>query len=779
MKRSFLTSKRLLIPALLVTLPVLVVTGTALFLAHLETQRDLYILMSISLLVIALAGCIGWLHERSMSADLKNLSEALTHIASGEMNARVQLTSVDEIRQLGYAFNKMVARMENQSRLQARNLWLTDGMAALHKCLGENDDLLQLCTSAITVITTHLEAAVGGMYIINEDGSLSLKATHAHHKRRSQNNRIFPGEGVVGQALLEKKYFIINQLPKTYLLVRSGLGEIAPQEILVFPFLLHGTVKGIIELGTLTHFTDTQITFLQSVTESMAMAIAAAQSHARTTETLAQLSAQSQKLKDASHALRQSNATLEEQKQALQLSQAQLLEQQEELRVSNEELEEQAQLLEEQKHEADRRNVELLSAQEVLQRQTKDLQMANRYKSEFLSNMSHELRTPLNSLLILAKSFMDNEDGNLHEQQVEDARIIHSSGSDLLRLINDILDLSKIEAGRMGLTSDLLDLPSFASDLTHHFSSLAAEKGLTLTLECSSTKNWQPFRTDGEKLRRILKNLLANAIKFTKQGSVTLSLINVSKDEVAFAVTDTGIGIPEEKRCVIFEAFQQADGSTSRSFGGIGLGLNLSTNLAHLLGGTIHVESEEGKGSCFTLTLSPLPKSSDEPEIAPKKPVVPQLQPPLNLPSRFTHDEPCNLLLVEDDANARTAMIRLLQNQPVQVTEAATGSEALTHLQARMFDCVILDLGLPDIDGCELLELFAKKTTQSKIPIIVHSGRDLSRETYDQIKKHTDSIVVKGKNAPVRLLDEMAMLLCQTETAAPSLPVDVQETTEE
>ncbi|MEO5332297.1 MAG: response regulator [Magnetococcus sp. YQC-5] len=836
--------KPLFLPVALVALPVAMVAAVALFFLHqASVEEGLVIIPALSLLLIALARGVGWLHERSLSNDLMQLAHAADKMAEGDMTIRVHLSPVSDMSQLGSAFNTMAERMEIQQREQLQNQWLMEGMGMLHKLLGKNVELVQLSASIVSFLTTYLDAVVGAFYVVGENGTLSLLGSYAYHTRKTSNTLFIPGEGVIGQVLLEKKYIIISRVPVDYMVARSGLIETAPKTLLVFPFLLHGEMKAIVELGTFSVFTNQHLTFLDRVAESVGMALSAAQSRARMQATLIQLDQQRKTVEETSQALRLSNASLEEQKKALQLSQAQLLEQQEELRVSNEELEEQAQLLEEQKLAADRKNMELSTTQEELQRRAKDLQLANQYKSEFLSNMSHELRTPLNSLLILAKSFMDNEDQNLHARQVEDAKIIYESGSDLLHLINEILDLSKIEAGRMNVIPELIDLPTFAADIIRRFNPVALSKGLHLSLEISTTKNWQPFRTDSEKLGRILKNLLANACKFTKKGWVKLRFAAPPKEwspapdtfaheeAIAISVSDTGIGIPEEKRRLIFEAFQQADGSISRQYGGTGLGLTLSTQLARLLGGTIHLASEVGQGSVFTLILTPLPPSDEEPTqlVEPSVASPPTRQPalalkpdqplagsmgcaaggiqehnpwrglghplnpsqaskplqnhpdsngltpspmpePLTLPSHCSQSTPCALLLVEDDAHARSAMLHLLRNHPIQVTQAATGADALTSLQNHPFDCIILDLGLPDINGFDLLEEIAENYIGRTAPVIVYSGQELTRAEYDRLKKHTDSIVVKGNNSPTRLLNEMALVLTKNAPPPPTTP---------
>ncbi len=768
-------------------------------------QNGLWLIGFSALLLIILASTTGWQHERQISINLQQLINAATGLCSGNWSNRIQSSKIHELNQLNDLFNQMAEKMALQNQLQLEYQWHKEGISNLHKQLGKNNDLNQISKATIEFFTTFLDAVMGVFYVVGEEGNLQMLGSYAYHERKNPSNQFIPGQGVIGQVLLEKKWLIISEVPQDYSYTRSALGQAVPNTILIFPFLLNGEIKAILELGTFSQFTKNHLNFLDSVAESVAMSIMAALARARIQETLKQLQEKSNAIKETSQALQLSNKTLKAQKQDLQLIQAQLLEQQEELRVSNEELEEQAQLLEEQKQESDRKNVELIAAQTELQRKAKSLQVANQYKSEFLSNMSHELRTPLNSLLILAKSLMDNVDNNLLEYQVDDAKIIYESGSELLYLINEILDLSKIEAGRMTVTTELVNLPAFAGDIVRRFTHMATSKGLLLNLEISSTTHWQPFCTDIEKLSRIIKNFLSNAFKFTKKGRITLRLgepphswspptnmVN-PKQAIAILVKDTGIGIPADKCHLIFDAFQQADGSISRQFGGTGLGLTIATQLARLLNGTIHVTSEVGKGSIFTLIIAPLPPSdtqADRSQDQFTEPMAAVMTPPpfiLN-PSTVTPALPNEksqlsawglddeslikpsseqskqsiaqtLLIIEDDQNARTSLIRLMKDQPVTIVQAATGEEALILLRTQTFACMILDLGLPDINGFDLLDQLAEESIAPATAIIVYSGQELTREAYDRLKKHTDSIVVKGNNSPTRLLNEITLVL--------------------
>ncbi|HEV7785364.1 MAG TPA: ATP-binding protein, partial [Thermoanaerobaculia bacterium] len=430
------------------------------------------------------------------------------------------------------------------------------------------------------------------------------------------------GEGLVGQAALEKQPILLQNVPDDYIVISSGLGEAPPRNIMVMPVLFEGEVKAVIELASFTPFSQIHQVFLDQLAESVGVVINMIAANMRTEELLEQsqkltqeLQSQSKELQQQQEELRRTNAELEAQARTLKASEEALRDQQEELQQVNEELEEKASLLAEQNRKVEQKNAEVEAARHELEEKAEQLALSSKYKSEFLANMSHELRTPLNSLLILAKLLTDNKDGNLTEKQVEYSQTILSSGTDLLNLINDVLDVSKVEAGKMEINAGDVYLKDVSSYVDRTFRPVAEQKGLDLKVSIDPDVP-ETLWTDGQRLQQVLKNLLSNAFKFTRQGGVSLTVRKADKgrrfgnptldaaDEVmAFAVTDTGIGIPKDKQRLIFEAFQQADGTTSRKYGGTGLGLTISRELARLLGGEIRVESAEGEGSTFTLFL--------------------------------------------------------------------------------------------------------------------------------------------------------------------------------
>ena len=803
--------------------------------------------------------------------------------------------------------------------------WLKTGQAELSNAMRGEQDLPSLATHVITYLANYVNAQLGAIYLADKGKALHLVGSYAYATRKGNWNTFALGEGLVGQAALEKRSILFSRVPDDYLVVVSALGEAAPRQIIIVPFLYEGELKGVIELGRVDDFTETQRHFIEQVAENVAIAFHSAQARDTMQELLEETQRQAEVLEVQQEELRQSNEELEEQTQALKTSEQQLQVQQEELRQSNESLERQTQILERQKEELAQKNHDLQHAQHLVEEKAKDLELTSKYKSEFLANMSHELRTPLNSLLILSKLLSDNKEGNLTEKQIEYVRTIHASGSDLLELINEVLDLSKIEAGKMGLNLEDMSLHSLSSYIEQRFTHMAEEKGLYLNV-IQDDDLPAAITTDRQRVEQILKNLLSNALKFTSNGGVTVTLtrpsagVEFSRYELcpgsilAINVSDTGIGIPEEKQRLIFEAFQQADGTTSRKFGGTGLGLSITRELAKLLGGEIHLRSKEGEGSTFTLYLpeqvstsevemirekfekqhvEPLEESKnrghafsdlsssgdggvesirddrhdskgstdkflviieDDPKFAKilfelarekgfkgliagdgaaglqlayqytphaiildiglpgldgwsvmeklkqnpetrhipvhfisaydqdlaldalkmgaigylTKPVIPE-----DLQTAFEAIEGAisrhlkKLLVVEDDEATRMSICELLNNDDIDMTTVPSGEEALTLLRMSMFDCMVVDLGLGDLSGFELLEKIEHDETIAPLPIIVYTGKDLTKEEEAQLQNHAESVIIKGARSPERLLDEVTLFLHQVTAELP------------
>ncbi len=797
--------------------------------------------------------------------------------------------------------NMLESLRENRKQAEHRD-WLKTGIARLNEVMSGDPDLGTLASKVISEITTYLDAQVGALYLAQDgvDRTLSLKGSYAYKKRKNLSNMFALGEGLVGQAALEKQQILLKNVPEDYIKVTSAIGERVPSFICVTPFVYEARVKGVIEIGTLNEMTDLHLEYLEQVMPALAVAVETSESRTRLVQALTESQQLSEELQVQQEELRTTNEELEEQTQRLKESEEKLKVQQEELQVTNEELEEKNELLERQKQE-----VEL--AKKEIEAKAKELATASKYKSEFLSNMSHELRTPLNSLLLLAQSLAENKEGTLTDEQVQSARIIHGSGTDLLNLINEILDLAKIEAGRTDLRLGPLRALDFAEGVRAVFQPLAEQKGLLLEVTVDS-KAPEEIVTDRKRVEQVIKNLVANAIKFTQSGQVTveygrpspgadLSRSGLLPDRsVSIMVKDTGIGIPKEQQGVIFEAFQQADGSTARRFGGTGLGLSISRELARLLGGEIQLESTPGSGSTFTLYLpvalkpdhtpalpSPItrPASSnaardtgseknlqamvvqqieddrevvvegdkvvliveDDPKFARilcekchekgfkclaaatgeggldlavkhiplgiildirlpgidgwavlsalkddtrtrhipvhvvsveeasiesmRKGAVGHFTKPItreNLEEAFKRledtstDSPKRVLVVEDDENMRQRVVELIGDVDVMVDEASTGAQAIDAVRSTQYDCVILDIGLPDMDGRELL----KRLQEDKVelpPIIIHTARDLTTEEEIAVREYADSVVLKDVRSTERLLDEVSLFL--------------------
>src|SRR5262249_41438161 len=449
------------------------------------------------------------------------------------------------------------------------------------------------------------------------DGNFLLKlyASYAYKERKRLSNQFRPGESVVGQCALEKSRILITEVPEDYIKINSGLGESAPSSIVVLPVLFEGQVKAVIELASFQRFGEIHLAFLDQLTESIGIVLNTIEANMRTEELLKQSQSLAQELQSQQHELTETNRRLEHQAQSLRDSEELLKRQQEELQQTNEELEEKAQLLSDQKAEVERKNREIDLARMSIEEKAEQLALTSQYKSQFMANMSHELRTPLNSMLVLSELMAQDPEKNLTPKQIEFARTIHSSGADLLNLINEILDLSKVESGTMAVEPDDTSFVEVKEDVERTFEPVAANKGIEFAVSLGPNLP-QTIRTDSSRLQQVLNNLLSNAFKFTSEGNVGLRIemarkglvfnsdaLNQADNVVAFSVIDTGIGIAQDKHRIIFEAFQQADGTTSRKYGGTGLGLTISREIARLLGGEIRMVSSPGEGSTFTLYL--------------------------------------------------------------------------------------------------------------------------------------------------------------------------------
>ncbi|MEU5365773.1 HAMP domain-containing protein [Streptomyces sp. NPDC005925] len=550
----------------------------------------------------------------NLTRQVRAIARVATAVTRGDLNLKIDVDASGEIQELQDYINKMIANLRDTTIANKEQDWLKGNLARISALMQGRRDLEDVASLIMSELTPVVSAQHGAFFVamplldgkdlgVESDDDYELRMLGSYgYSMGSMPTSFRPGEALIGTAAEEKRTILVENAPSGYLKISSGLGEAPPAQVIVLPVLFEGTVLGVIELASFTPFTQIQKDFLNQIAEMIATSVNTISVNTKTE----QLLKQSQELTEQ---LRERSAELEQRQKALQ--------------ASNAELEEKAELLAQQNRDIEVKNTEIEEARQVLEERAEQLAVSMRYKSEFLANMSHELRTPLNSLLILAKLLADNADANLTPKQVEFAETIHGAGSDLLQLINDILDLSKVEAGKMDVSPTRIALVQLVDYVEATFRPLTAEKGLDLSVRVSPELP-ATLHTDEQRLLQVLRNLLSNAVKFTDSGSVELvirparddvpmkireqlletgSLTGPEADLIAFSVTDTGIGIAASKMRVIFEAFKQADGTTSRKYGGTGLGLSISREIAQLLGGEIQAQSEPGRGSTFTLYL--------------------------------------------------------------------------------------------------------------------------------------------------------------------------------
>ncbi len=867
-------------------------------------------------LTFIIVGMIAWLIVRSISRPIVQAAGIADSIATGDFHRRLDMQRTDEIGQMANALDRMVEKV-------AQNFHEKATMAELSDQMRGEQDISTLAIHIITHLVKFLNARMASLYLVDRNGeTMTLTGSYAFHKRKGLNSRIKIGEGIAGQAVLEKNMISITDLPEDYVRISSTLGDSAPCNILAVPFSHEETVLGVLEFASFTEFSDEQMEFLDNVTEHIAIAFRSAQSKQKVQELLEETREQAEELKQQSEELMATNEELESQATALKKFQQELESQQEELRETNAALEEKSEALMVEKKKIKNRNEELIAAKEKVEERSKDLALASKYKSEFLANMSHELRTPLNSLLLLAQSLKDNRDGNLTAKQEKAAGIIFESGNDLLDLINEILDLSKIEAGQIVKDVEEVLLTDLAENAETLFSHMAENKGVTFSVTLADDIPRAIF-TDRQRVEQILKNFLGNSMKFTSEGRIDLIFSRMEatapvrsetlqpEQAIAISVADTGIGIPAEKQRTIFEAFQQADGSTARKYGGTGLGLSISKELAALLGGEIGLVSEPGKGAVFTLYLpvgAEMPPEKEGEQQQAKQPLVPKIeistqayegggqerefavaddrdrlsdgdrvmliieddpkfaeilleqcheshfkalvtdngeeglrladqyrpsgiildirlpgidgwtvlstlksnagtrhipvhmmsaeevsrkamnQGAIGFLSKPVTREQLNkafdrfesvinkkikkLLVVEDDDNLRGILVDLVGNGDTETFEAGTGKEVEDLLAKHRFDCMVLDLGLPDCNGIELLQRLADAADLVVPPVIIYTGRELSRKEERELNKYSESIIIKDARSQERLLDETSLFLHRM---VKSMPVQKQQ----
>ena len=865
----------------------------------------------------------------TLTTQLRAISEVSQAVTQGDLTRSIAVEAQGEVAELKDTINQMISNLGETTRTNQEQDWLNSNMARFTGMLQGERDLETVSRLIMSELTPLVGAQHGAFFLMESpDGEgdefeLRLLSSYGYKQRKNVPTRFKIGEGLVGQSALELKPILITQAPEDYVRITSGLGEGAPVNVIVLPVLFEEQVLAVVELASFQRFTTVQQTFLEQLSESIGVVLNTIQANMRTEELLEQsqeltgeLQSQSEELQAQQEELQQTNKELEEQAASLKASEELLQTQQEELQQTNEELEEKAQLLEEQNRRIEIKNREIELARAALEEKAEQLALSSRYKSEFLANMSHELRTPLNSLLILAKLLAENPDENLSTKQIEFADTIYSAGSDLLGLINDILDLSKVEAGRMDVHVGDVKLSELREFVERSFRPVSEDKQLTLEIEVHGANVPPTIETDEQRLQQVLKNLLSNAFKFTESGRVKLRVglaegrqfasetLSRAESVLEFAVEDTGVGIPQDKLRIIFEAFQQADGTTSRRYGGTGLGLSISREIARLLGGEIHVESHVGEGSTFSLFLparfqlteskpreerlggpTPEPPNVAEQELDPavllpsdvrddrddirqgdrvvliveddadlarteldvarergfkgivamrgdsglalaheykpdaiildmklpvmdgwslldrlkqhpdtrhipvhivsggdgrtnalragavafvEKPVSKEgLEETFGAIRTFIDRDVKRLLVVEDDEDQRRSLVELIGGGDVEVTAVRSSEEALEALELQPYDCMVLDLKLPERGGFELLELIKQEDRFSATPVIVYTGKELTQGETTQLRKLADTIIVKDASSPERLLDETALFLHRVEKKLP------------
>jgi len=804
-----------------------------------------------------------------------------------------------ELVKLSDSYGEILAHEAEHNALLRHQDWLRTGQAELATKSANLHELEPLAAAVLDYVTPYMGGVVAAMYARAEDGTLTRIGAYGFAHQDSHARVIQSNESLAAQAANQNRILTLRELPPDYIKVGSGLGETAPRELLIAPISNHGKIKGVIEIGFLHGVRERDTEFMELIGPAVGASVASVVYRQRLQVALEEQQAMNEELQVQQEELRTANEELEEQSRALEESQTALENQQAELEQTNEQLAEQAANL-------DLKNTALTTAQDQLRDRALELERASRYKSEFLANMSHELRTPLNSSLILAKLLADNAAGNLNDEQVRFAQTIYSAGNDLLNLINDILDISKVEAGKLELVPEELPLRRVIEGLARTFEPLARQKALdfSLTVEPSVPMS---IHTDRQRLEQILKNLLSNAVKFTDAGRVSLTVSANAEGWVQFEVQDSGIGIAPEQQEKIFDAFHQADGSTARKYGGTGLGLSISRDLTSLLGGTLTVASTPGEGSTFMLSLprngavaatppapqlvhaakparaalaasaaqveaEPAPAAADaprfeddraEPASGRRTALVIEDEPEfarilyglahdmdfrclvalraeeglelaasenpdailldMRLPDRSglsvlqqlkdnsaTRHIPVHVvssmenggealhlgaigyalkptsreqleavflklkeksaqkvkrvLLVEDDVRQRESVVRLISDADVEIAAVGSGEEALHLLRTQIFDCMIIDLKLPDMQGNELLKAMSLEELCSFPPVIVYTGRNLTREEEAELLKYSRSIIIKGARSPERLLDEVTLFLHKVES---------------
>ena len=714
-----------------------------------DFRKRLFVLIAIT---FALVVVIALFVTRQLVKPIRLITRWVNRVAAGDYAEGTVLSGNNEISELSRSFAQMTDRLRTVSTENTRKNWLQEGMAGLHNSVRGEQAMAELCHHIVTYIARYLDMHSGAMFVKDDKNQLQLMGTYAWRKRNQHANCFEIGEGLIGQAALEREPIEITNVPEGYIEIESGLGSARPAHLIIVPLCYENELKGVFEFARLGPMTDEQSLFLEHSVESIAIAINSAQYRTRVNQLLDTTTQQSEALKEQKEELRSVNEELEKRAGVLEESEEELKAQSDELQKSNAELEELSEQLMLQKEEIERKNKDIELSSKKVTEKAEELARASKYKSEFLANMSHELRTPLNSLLLLSQMLAENDEGNLTEDQVESAQVIYNGGKELLELINDILDLSKVEAGKMSVNLDDTPLTEIKGSIETMFNPLAESRGLQFLVNIESGTSKSVF-TDSQRFMQIIKNFLSNAFKFTEEGTVQVKIFNQTRSGrfsedtwVGFAVKDSGIGIPKEKQASIFESFQQADGSTSRKYGGTGLGLAISREMAELLGGFIELESKEGEGTTFTLFLPSNPVCSLGPEKVLADNYVSDVfdqalgsaGPDITVQKPESSSEPVDevtepgimetfdyqLLAIEDDPHFVAILTQLAGKHHFGCLHAPTGEQGIALARKHQPSAIILDLGLPDMDGQEVLAQLKDNDMTRHIPVHIVSGRD-------------------------------------------------------
>jgi HAMP domain-containing protein/CheY-like chemotaxis protein/signal transduction histidine kinase len=706
----------------------------------------------------------------NLTTQVRAIADVATAVTRGDLTRSVAVEAQGEVEELKNNINQMIVTLKETTQKNIEQDWLKTNLAKFSRMLQGQRDLQTVAQSIMSELTPLVSAQHGVFYVKDSEGGqplLKLLSSYGYKARKTVANKFEIGESLVGQCALEKKPILITNPPEDYIKISSGLGEGTPQNIIVLPVLFEGQVLAITELASFDQFSQVHQLFLEQLMESLGVVLNMIGASMRTEELLKQSQALAGELQSQQEELKRSNEELEEQTQALKASQELLRQQQEELQRTNEDLEEKARLLSDQKKMVETKNRELELAQASLQEKAEQLAITSKYKSEFLANMSHELRTPLNSILLLARLVGENKDKNLSPKQIDYLQTIYASGNDLLGLINEVLDLSKIEAGKMDIQIQEFNPQELESFAERSFRQIAEQKGLDYEIKIDESAP-ALMKTDPQRLEQVLRNLLSNAFKFTDSGKVELNIsaagpashlispiLREATNVVAISVTDSGIGIPKDKQRIIFEAFQQGDSGANRKHGGTGLGLTISREIIRLLGGEIHLSSEQGQGSTFTVylpetyvaTATPTDfatTSLRSPELtSPTDVVLPQ---DLFTKTEFIDDRyeirhgDKTLLVIDDDEHFADVMIDIAHQKGFKAVVAHKGDTGLALAHEFIPDAIILDINLPVMDGWTLLTRLKHHPRTRHIPVQIIS---ISEERHRGLQEGAFAYLVK------------------------------------